>query len=284
MNDYENPLTPFPKEEYIEKYGVHHWNLKNGKTLTAISSPNWTDFITNLNLITPNDELIVSPEIITCTETKSDIVSENKTLIEERIGQVKKLSASHPNTTLVLGTPIFSGEGKPKNGALIIKDGTIVGQTAKRSGAIDWEKNNFMFDPEEEPFLIPETDLGILICSDLAMMTIYLRPNKKIEDLNYVLTRSGHKNLVGFNPQFVHPKTKTLIVPSCWGIGGNNNLGGKTPTDQYYRTELRNTSFDVLRHAKQIQQIVVIDRAPTSNNAQEFITTKPINALFTAKI
>lgn len=278
MNDHENPFSSFLEEKYERSYGIYRWDLRDGISLTVISSAGWTDFAKDLDLITSTDQLVVSPELITSTEFDFDKVGEARVLIEGRVNQVRKISAQHPETTLLLGTPIFQDEGKPKNGVIIIKAGDIIGQTAKRSGTTDWERDNFRFDPEEAPILIPGTNLGILICSDLGVASVYLRQFRNKDE---ILTKSGHTNLVGFNPKFIHPDSRAIIVPSCWGIGSITDHIGNMPADEYYRLQLRNISMAILRSINQINQIAIVDRAPIVDAAlKESVTSKPINALY----
>jgi hypothetical protein len=276
----ENPFSSFMDERYERRYGVLRWTLNDGQIVTGVSSPGWSDFIVQFGML-PQDSLVVSTELITATELKSECVSDSRAEIEKRIVQVVGVSGAHPEITIVLGTPIFTDGSKPFNGALVIKAGEVIAQTVKRSGVTDWEKHNFNFDPEVEPAIIPDTNIGVLICSDLAMASVYARP---FLDMNYILSRSGHTNLIGTSPVFIHQKARTLAVLSCWGIGSVMNLRDGDSVDEYYRMQLRNTSLQVLRGCNNINEILVVDRVPdVDTSLRPVVTTQPINALFSRK-
>jgi hypothetical protein len=282
MQDRRERVLPQIEERYINSYGIYRWKLKDNNQITAISANNWTDFNNFLNTITSVDRLIVSPELITCTELETENVVDSKKLIEERIDKVKTISTQYPEATIILGTAVFGGEEKSKNGVLFIKNGEVIGQSAKRSGVTAWEKENFTFDPEEKANLIPGTKLGVLICSDLPMASLY---SESFEFLDIVLKKTGHGNLVGHNPNFIHQEAKALLVPSCWGIGGNEWLMEKNELiDEYYKSGLKIATLRVLTNVPQVQEVVVVDRVPdVDKNYKGKITTKPINAFFSRK-
>lgn len=286
MNDrHESPLSRIAEEKYAISYGVHRWSLKdkNIKLLTAVSANNWTDYTERLEGILPIDRLIVSPELITCTEIASANVSESRELIESRIEQMRMFSKSFLEATIVLGTAIFGEEEKPKNGALFIKNGEIIGQTAKRSRVTSWENENFTFDTEEKAVLIPGTSFEVLICSDLPLASLYSRP---VEHLDEVLTRSGHDNFIGHKPDFINKEAKGLISLNCWGIGANEYFFRmyETSPDEYYRIQFRNSSRLVFIKNPNIDEIAAIDRVPNvDENYKGTISSKPINAFFSRK-
>ncbi len=281
-----NPeINPFPflTEDYKREYGVHRWNLKDGTKFLALSAHGWTGFVDLVKQIEPSDQLAASPELITATELPTYNVYESRTLIEKRIDAIRLLSSDCPNTTILLGTPVFDGREKPTNSILYIKAGEITGLTSKRSGVAAWEKANFRFIPEEPLSLVPGTNLGVLICSDLALASLYLRPEAN-RYLDQVLALSDHKNLIGKTPTFLHPEAKSIIISSCWGIGGMAGLNGVMTPDRYYELQLRNTTAFLLRDAPQIEQIVVVDRAPDIDPASDpTVATKPLNALLGRK-
>lgn len=279
--DFFERRFPWFEQDYRREYGVHRFDLKNGIRLAALSAHGWKNFLAQLQAVKPDDDLAVSPELITTTELETNDVSTVRPTVEKRFEEIRAITLQFPNTTFLLGTPVFEGEGKPTNSIVYIKAGQIIGQTAKRSGIAAWEKTNFRFEPEEPASLIPGTDIGVLICSDLPLADLYQSP--PIQDLNRVLELHNRRDLVGKNPTFIHPDTRNLVVASCWGIGGRYNILEEDP-DEYYKRELRNTSFGLLRVAPKISQIAVVDRAPDIDPAlDKTIATRPINALFGRK-
>ncbi|MBU1326933.1 hypothetical protein KKB64_00870 [Patescibacteria group bacterium] len=280
MNDFEKFFSSLFDETYKKFYGVHRWKL--GQTaLAAVSSPGWASFVEHLQILSPADTFVVSPELITTTEIGTDEVVPARALIEERIDYVKTVSAHMPATIFLLGTPVFGDRENPTNSVLYLKAGGIIGQANKRSGVTEWEKAHFTFMAEEPPSLVPGSDIGVLICADLATATLYLR-NELVNER--VLQLGGRDNLIGAHPRFIHPKARTLVVPSCWGIGANQNLVAKVNHDEYYRLQLQAISASVLRHSPELEHIVVVDRCPEGPfSPQEFFATKPLNVLFKRK-
>lgn len=281
----ESSLSSLIEEKYINSYGVHRWSLKdkNIKLLTAVSAGNWTDFTERLEGILPIDRLIVSPELITCTEIESANVSESRELIESRIEQMKKFSINFPEATIVLGTAIFGDEEKPKNGALFIKNGEIVGETTKKSTATEWENDNFSHDLDEKAVLIPGTSLGLLLCSDLSFFSIF---SKGIHFPEAFFKKLKQEDFIGKNPEFIHSEAKGIIVSSCWGIGGNKmwqDVVGES-TDSYYASQLRAVTKNIMMLNKEIDEIAVVDRVPDVGSDYEgIVSSKPINAFFGRK-
>lgn len=280
MNAFEKMFSSLYTETYMQFYGVHRWKAGNTE-ITSISSPGWASFTAQIPKLSRRDTYVVSPEIITATEIDTDDVTSDRALIEERINYMKQASANMPRTVFLLGTPVFHGDEKPTNGVLYLKAGEIIGSTNKRSGVADWEKKNFAFVAEEPPSLVPGTDIGVLICADLGTATIYTRHDSV---LDRVLELGGRENLIGTHPQFIHPDTKTLIVPSCWGIGANRYLIGNDNPDEYYQMQLRTISSSILRDYPQLERILVVDRCPdVPADQQSVITSKPLNVLFQKK-
>lgn len=283
LTNPEITTLSFLEEDYKREYGVHRWNLKNGPRFAALSAHGWTDFVDLVKQIEPGDLLAASPELITATELASDSVIEDRTTIEKRVDVIKMLSSKRPDTTFLLGTPVFDGREKPANSILYIKAGEIIGRTSKRSGVAPWEKANLRFNPEEPPSLIPGTNLGVLICSDFALASLYLRPETN-RSLEQILKWSGHENLISTTPTFLHPEAGSLIMSSSWGIGGMAGLNKVMTPDRYYELQLRNTAAFLLRDAPQLTQIIVVDRAPDIDPASDpTVATKPINALLGRK-
>lgn len=280
MNDFEKYFSSLFTETHRQYYSVHRWKVGN-TAIAGVSSHGWTSFVEHLKTLSPADLIVVSPELITTTEVGTDEAIPARDFIEERVDYVKKTSANMPGTIFLLGTPVFGDGEKPTNSVLFLKAGEIIGLTNKRSGVTDWEKQNFTFVAEEPPSLIPESDIGVLICADLATATIYLN-NEPVKER--VLQLGGRDNLIGVHPHFIHPEAKTLVIPSCWGIGANQNLVAGGNHDEYYQMQLKAISTSVLRYLPQLEQILIVDRCPEGfSRPDDFVTTKPLNALFKRK-
>ena len=278
MNNQETRRPTHPKESYTHEHGLHRLNFSSGETVTAVSAQTWSGYLSYLKQINRRDKLVVSPELMTFTGRPLHEVSKARDEIENRIDEIKKFSIQHPNTTFLLGTPTFEMT-KPRNSILVIKVGEVIGQTHKRSGATAKERDNFDLPVEELPMIIPGTDIGVLICADLATTSIFLRPGQDQEIFNEALRRSGRESFVGKQPTFLHPQTKKLILPSCWGVGGNQQLIKPGDANNYYKLQLRNLAWSLFENSK-LEEIIIVDRTPIMPpNLQPFTSTKPYNGI-----
>lgn len=278
MNKLETNRPSPPQESYIHKHGLHRLTFSSGEVVTAISAQTWSEYLSYLKQINKQDKLVVSPELITFAGQPLHQVGESKKKIESRINQITDLSTQYPNTTFLLGTPSFKTP-KPRNTILVIENGQVLGKTHKRSGATQAERNNFNLPVEEPPFLIPGTNIAVLICSDLATSSLYSRPHLDKDIFNTTLERIGRESFIDKNPTFIHTHAKKLILPSCWGVGGNQELMKPRDANSYYHLQLRNLAWALFNNS-QLEEIIIVDRTPImSTKDQPYTPTKPYNGL-----
>jgi hypothetical protein len=269
--------TP-PKESYLHEHGFHRLSFSTGEMVTAISAQTWSEYLSHLKRINAQDKLVVSPELMTFTGRPLREVGQTKQIIKGRINQVETFSLQYPNTTFILGTPTFN-TSRPRNSVLFIKQGKIVAQTHKRSGATQEEQDVFDLPVHEKPSSIPDTDIGILICSDLAMASFLSRPHFNDKFLNQTLKTAGQASFINTQPTFLHSQTKKLIIPSCWGVGGNKKLMTTREVNKYYQVQLRNLSWALFNSSK-IEEIIMVDRTIVSSpRSKSSNATKPLNGL-----
>lgn len=278
MGQVEKSPPVFPKETYKREHGIYRWQLSSGNKVTALSAQTWQAFSSLLRRITIEDEIIVSPELMTFAGQPLETVLDTKEDIQGRVSEVLTFSKKFPNSFFLLGTPTFDKSEKPKNSVVFIKNGVVIGSTSKRSGATEEERSNFSFVANEPPALVPGTKLGLLICSDVSTASISF--NEDTQRLKRVLELSHKDNLIGIKPTLIDPVAEDLIVPSCWGVGGNLNWMRGFDPDDYYRLQLRNISFYVFSQHNTLREIVIIDRVPLMEEwLQRFTPDKPYNAL-----
>lgn len=263
-----------PKETYNFSHGIHRYKLHDDTLVTAVSAQTWSEYIKYLSQITDKDRLVVSPELMTFTGQPLAEVNSARQTIEKRIEEIKEMSKKRKQVLFLLGTPTFPAKGKPRNSILYIQNGKIIGSTNKRSGVTPAERDYFDLPAEEPAALIPGTNIGVLICADLSTASLYMQPNLN----DRTLKMAGRENLIGSKPTFLHPNAKSLLLPSCWGIGANKSFLKHTSPDEYYRHQLRTTATHVFNRS-QLEEIVVIDRIPlVGEELKPLTSTKPYNA------
>lgn len=216
--------------------GVFVYNLTDGVQIAGVSGGSWEEFRELLSKVSPTEKLVVSPELITDTNGSDEEIVMRREKIESRVAEMIDFSSSRPVTTFLLGTPLFVNPRKPRNSLLFIKNGEIVGCVNKRCGATREENECFEMVSEERPFLIPGTNTAVLICADLALAAFYAGKIDK-ETRDRCLELGGKKHLVGREVSFLPETATSLVVVSCWGVGGQWMVEGKE--DEYYKMQLK---------------------------------------------
>ena len=271
-------LLPLEERSLDFEHGVHRYQFGN-EMVVAVSAQTWADFTDSLSKVAADDRLVVSPELMTFTGQPLDELMDTRQIIENRVEELKEASKEHPQALFLLGTPTFPPKGKPRNSVLFIKNGREVGQTNKRSGATQTERENFDLLAEEQAVLVPGTNIGILICADLPTITIFRSDNE--DDLLRLL---GRENFIGKTPTFIHPKARSLLVVSCWGVGGNRDFMRLGEANTYYLAQLRGVVAHIMRVYPQIEEVLQVDRTPLMEKDDlPYTPTHPFNAHFQQK-
>lgn len=261
-----------PKEKYSLQSGIERYPFDDGTLITGVSAQNWGEFIQLIPDLRSDDRIIVTPELITCAELSLVEVERLQDIVEARVAEIKARSCEFPESLFIIGTPLFSGEKKPKNGAVFLKNGMEIFKTYKRTAATEAELNAFDVSPNQLPITIPGTKTSFLICSDLAIAPFFLNDKtttSRVDLLRYV----GKEYLIGVEPRFFDEGAQNLVVMSCWAVGSIFEDLTKTDAGAHYQRQLRNIIWDVMKHTS-IKDAVVVDRSPDLN------MTKPINGFF----
>lgn len=255
MASQEGNSPKFEKVVFPE-HGLFTVSL-NGLQIVGASAQDWDQYISELKKV-KDQAIIVSPEIMTFAGKPLISAKDNRRLIEERVRQVMSISLDHRNKKYILGTLAFDHE-KPVNAAVIIENGRVIDRVNKRS-ATTVEFNEFYLDQNQDPSLIPNTSIGLLICSDLQ-------------------NSYSPQITTGKLKPFVHPDARTLILMSCWGVGGIEEEIKNIGADKYYEIALNwyvGIFFSVF---KNIEKLLVVDRVPSATR-RELTPSKPFNSLF----
>ena len=278
MNTYlEERLPPLSLQEtYFRENGVHEHSLKDGTKIFGVSANTWDQFHILLNSVPTRALIVASPELIAFAGGSLRDLENSRELVNQRLGDVLNISQTRPETIFVIGTPLFVSSHKPRNSALLIKNGEIVGVTNKRSGATQEENDYFDLVAEEAPLLLPGTNTAVLICADLPTAVLYAGQENTFLDRSLGLLNRQH--LIGRNVQLIPSSATSLLVIACWGVGGTWVQEGKA--DEYYRMQLRNIVWSLTRMTK-IREVVIVDRMPQclSEEQRRITPSKPFNGL-----
>jgi len=267
----------FPlQEHYYRESGIQSYDLDDGSEIVGVSANTWEEFRTMIEKASPDAPIVAGPELVTCAGIAFDDLVNNRELIAKRLGEILEYSTTRTKTTFIVGTSLFVNSDKPRNSAVLIKNGEIVDVTNKRSGASIEENNCFDLVAEEAPLLLPSTRTALLICADLPTAALFAYP--KDDSFNRTLELSNRQHLVGRHVQLIPPPATSLLVIACWGVGGSWVQEGNA--DEYYRLQLRNIVWRLLEITS-IKEVVVVDRVPMSlTEEQRKITPqKPYNGI-----
>ncbi len=276
-------LSKIPLEELYPAYGVHRFSFGGSRTVTALSAKNWGQLLQQMEEIVDEDEIVVTPELITSAGLSPSQVKYNQNLIEQRIANLVNFSRSFPGKIFILGTAFFD-HNNLTNSTLVIQNGSIISILNKRSGASDEERNSFNLIANEPTYLLPNSNLGILICADFSSAALVAGTSdaKSRDRLYQIIQRT---NLIGQDVNFIDPQAETLLVIACWGIGGSKEFMDRyADANKYYRTSLNNSAMNVLLHYPNLKEIIVVDRAPTgfypNDPESNYVSTIPLNTIF----
>lgn len=254
-------------EQVYQDYGVYNFRAKTGERVTGISRPDFESFMGDLDNLNVDTDIIVSPELITMTDINSQDLLQNKSVIDERLSSLVDKSVGNPDTTYVIGTPLFRGsDQKPENGVVIIRNGNTIGTVVKQSYSSEDEKEIFEQTAGHNGVnTIPGTKIGVLICSDLGVASMAHRPA-----FSEVVKRKGGEHLSSkAPPDFIGDDVETVLVPAAWSSEGAKD-------NEYYRNQLVSVSNRTLENYPNLREIVVIDRVWDQSNPN----LKPQNAYF----
>lgn len=268
-----------PEERYFRSTGVFRAGFESGVEIVGVSANSWEVYWENLRQISPADKYVASPELITCAGMSFESLVNSKDLINQRIDNVVDLSNNFSNSYFLLGTPLFVNE-KPRNSVLVIKSGEIVGITNKRHGATDEENSFFEMIPEEAPLFLPEANVGVVICSDFGLASLYAGCDP--ETIDEVLRISSRNNLIGKSVSILPEGVKSLLLVSCWGVGSRYVEAGEQ--DQYYKNQLMSIAWRVMRNSE-VRELIVVDRVPMnlSEEQMRLTPTKPYNGVIRSR-
>ena len=175
----------------------------------------------------------------------------------------------------MLGTPLFVNE-RPRNSVIIINNGEIIGVTNKRIGATDEEIRFFEMVPEETPLLLPGSNVPVVICSDLALASLF--SEQYTDQLNEILRLSGKSDLIGRAVSVLPKEARSVLVIACWAVGGR--FVEEVTKDQYYKNQLVGISARIMKNTS-VKEIIVVDRILTNLTEEKMrlTPTRPYNGV-----
>lgn len=276
--------TNYFSEPYCKKlegYGLHELELPNGEKLALASAYDWVDFTLQLSSLKRGVKFVVTPELITVADIELERMEQKKKKILSRVSAIRHFSTGFPETTFVLGTPVFEKEKKPTNSLLFIKNREDIGRVDKRTFASDLERQVFRANLSGGSFVSNFGKTGFLVCSDFGNLALMRGEESKIDRK---MDLRGNKEMIGYRGRLVGDGVSSIIVPSCWAVGSRwieeAVQRGVTP-DEYYHNSLLFAARGVFSEIPSLKQLAVVDRLPGSENQpSQYLPSGPLNAVF----
>jgi hypothetical protein len=225
-------------------HGVYQIPVPSGESITAISQPSWSDFMHSLGHVASSRDVgafIATPELMTSPDIDLSDVSQQRTLIEDRVGEVSEVMRQLPDTTLLLGTILFDESvEKPRNAVLFLRNGVEVGRTHKVFSFNRDEREYLYMAPRSDTVIAkPAPDVVNLICSDLA------------------------------NPPAIDEDVAVLLVSGCWGAPARHPWMTEISDDDKIGF-LEGATRRLFDQYDNLQTIAMIDRVPMGSISDPF--------------
>lgn len=273
------------REERLDTYGTYlvsplgcytfsesqNHRLSRLGNIAMVSQPTWEQTFVDLQRFKFNQCIVLTPELITVAGMDWDDPLELFVQSKRAINQSLMVSRRQPEATFIIGSPFYKDGGKPFNSALVIRNGKVL-EVARKKLLDNEELATFFVDPNEPPLELG--DSTILICRDLIGARIEKMglENSTVEKYVNLLTEDAALANRFKETRFVGPSSKRLLICSCWGVSDEEI------SDMFYFTALATYCNSILEFDKNIDQIIVCDRAPTGQNYPS--TQKPLSAVF----
>lgn len=262
---------------YEREYGVHNFEMYDGRTASVISQPDWEHFFFVARMATPRSlgEVAIGPKLITFTEGAKSIPS-HRTLVAERIGQMRQVSVDHPGTTFIFGTPTFddsrngSRGHRPASSALFVNGGKVRAQVNQQYPSSQAEKDVFTFQPEEELPSTIDPELAVLVCGDVA-------GEAGSDDTKEMLLRgTGQSEAV----DLLDGSVRTVLISSSWAkpLDYGPGADGSPLLDGRYRQSLETRVGSIFQDRPGLEHVIVADRVADVPGIEG-----PYNASFTRR-
>lgn len=255
------PLPAHATSALLRKEGTHTFELSNGHTVTGFSYDTWKTFKETLQRQAEASEkigsLVLTPELITIGGQPIEMVVSSQPVIKKRINKVKELSTAFPKSTIVLGTPTFEQDHKPRNSLLYLKNGQEIGRTYKLPGGSSVEPQVF-----EQAKSFRDSRTLPNYPSILPMLSSDLFVHIWDDNLLGYMFSSDTAYVGKTQPSPFTESVDTLMVSAGWNVPVGNHAW--TRDDEYHIKQLEFAAQTLFAKRPQLQDIVVIDRLPHS--------------------
>lgn len=228
--------------QFDRGYGIQHIDMPDGRVITSVSQPDWTNLMHALRSPAIEKEpgdFIVTPELVSIAGVYRNSPAELEKIVRARDIEAEMVSQSFPDTMLLLGSIALADSVRPRNVVKFIQNGAIQNESPK----INYQGGEYgIYDPgvTAADVRLPTPDVMNIIGADVQM------------------------------PPPIEKSVKTLVVSACWGlprlVREADSQRQKDLTYNINRIFARNDS---------VETVVMVDRDPLRPNADG----RPFNAV-----
>ena len=237
--------------QWHRQTGVFYPEQLSGTPTAGVSANTWPEYMSLIRQAAVDNPThryrFVSPELMTTADIDLREIPNQREAVNGRLTELEKLSTSMPAAELVVGTPEYHPDGI-YNSLVIIKNGIRRVLERKRTIFSSAEQGTFT-----------------------ASNTLQQRHTRTLSAVC--------ADLVGYGMQYPqYPKlpqdTRAIHASCCWATPLEEGARYATaPDEKRYPSTMTHTLGHLFTHYPQLQQIMVVDRTPSST------TIPPLNCV-----
>ena len=223
--------------QWHRRTGVFYPEQLSGTPTAGVSANTWHEYMSLIRQAAADNPAhrFISPELMTTADMELAEIPDQHAVVNDRLAELQELSTSMPTAELVVGTPEYQPHSI-YNSLVIIKNGIRSVLERKRTIFSSAERGTFT-----------------------ASNTLQQR---------YTRTLSAVcADLVGYGMQYpeLPQDTRAIHASCCWATPLKEGARyAAAPDEKRYTSAMTHTLGHLFTHYPQLQQIMVVDRTPSS--------------------
>lgn len=223
--------------QWHRQTGVFYPEQLSGTPTVGVSANTWHEYMSLIRQAAADNPAhrFVSPELMTTADMDLPEIPNQRDMVDARLTELEKLSTSMPTAELVVGTPEYQPHSI-YNSLVIIKNGIRRILERKRTIFSSAERGTFT-----------------------ASNTLQQRCTRTLSAVC--------ADLVGYGVQYpeLPQDTRTIHASCCWATPLEEGARyAAAPDEERYTSAMTHTLGHLFTHYPQLQQIMVVDRTPSS--------------------
>ena len=223
--------------QWYRQTGVFYPEQLSGTPTAGVSANTWHEYMNLIRQAAADNPAhrFISPELMTTADIDLPEIPGQRAMVDARLAKLQELSTSMPTAELVVGTPEYHPDGI-YNSLVIIKNGIRSVLERKRTIFSSAERGTFT---ASNTLRQQCTRTLSAVCADL----------------------------VGYGVQYpeLPQDTRAIHASCCWATPLEEGARyAAAPDEERYTSAMTHTLGHLFTHYPQLQQIMVVDRTPSS--------------------